>query len=521
MLSSAVLGDLLGVLSRPLVLLGHTFGISALGVYGRGEIMLGASGAFTVLLLGVSIAALTKSEIPAKSFATLLLIDGLAQFPSLLSSSVEGWYTISRTGLFVGPQIIVGLRALSHPHFAEHLCCLRPVLAFYALCLRHMSHNCRGGMSVFLHGSSAVLLLFAIVPASLRRQLARLLEALGKMMSHACSVMYIYFHYILLPWLLSLQGIFQKVLCHPMVVLFQATVINPLFRAVSPWLLPLVTGALAASNAVAIASYIKSASHSWDGVSLCVGQVFCGGAAAVSTAILALHAFSRLRALAGYPLLDPLASSSLSTFLWACSKIVSSPLHAFKRVLRCDFVGRVWQIFVEFAQQSLGFATSHPLAAIPLVLLANGGLFALFYISDTGLSVQAYTIDLAVTLLNKLSGNIAKMQGRSLDEIADSTFVVVVCALVQVATLTTYHHLSLPVITYPHIFSLLSPATTSRHHLSSLAQVATYSAGERILFSVQAAAARGSAGESLTLDELNDLAGAMSDPRQCRRCGFG
>jgi hypothetical protein len=433
-ISSAVFGDLLGVLSRPLVLLGHTFGISALGAYGKGEILLGAAGAFTVLLLGVSIAALTKSEIPAKSFATLLLIDGLAQCPSLLSSSVVGSYTTSRTGLFVGPQIVVGLRALSHPHFAEHLCSLRPVLAFYALCLRHMSDNCRGGMSIFLQGSSAVLLLFATLPASLRRQLARLLEALAKMMSHACSVMYIYFHYILLPWLLSLRGLFQKVLCHPMVVHFQAKVIDPMFRAASPWFLPLATATLAASNTVAIARYVKAAPHSWNGVSLCFGQVLCGGAAAVSAGILALHATSRLHALAGYPLLDPLASSLFSTLLWTCSKIVSSPWHAFKRILHCGLVERVWSIFVEFAQQSLHFASSHPLAAIPLVLLANGGLFALFYISDIGLLVQAYTIDLVVTLLNKLSGNIAEMQVRSLDEIADSTFVVVVCALVQVGS---------------------------------------------------------------------------------------
>eukprot|EP00927_Polykrikos_kofoidii_P085473 TRINITY_DN9309_c0_g1_i1.p1 TRINITY_DN9309_c0_g1~~TRINITY_DN9309_c0_g1_i1.p1 ORF type:complete len:552 (-),score=34.83 TRINITY_DN9309_c0_g1_i1:247-1770(-) len=208
---------------------------------------------------------------------------------------------------------------------------------------------------------------------------------------------------------------------------------------------------------------------------LVFGKIFCTASAALSALILGWHGISRVHRIR-QP--DALRHCALTGFLKYSSDVISSPWRfvraACERLVYPTCV-RVFKSIEKCSNALSKFARDRPIVSIPLILLANALLIWRFA------AVRDAAGRLLGTLRNMCSVALGLQNAAMTGRVTDSGIAVLVIALVQILTFTM-------------VANLLDSVRVVRRERT---------------------------GDTLSLEELNELAIAMADPRQCARCGFG
>ena len=153
------------------------------------------------------------------------------------------------------------------------------------------------------------------------------------------------------------------------------TVIEPAWCTLSPLVLPLATAAVSRSCWTAVASVAASVdvtSRVW--WALVVGYGACGTAAAVSSAVLTVHAAGKL---VGAQRFDPLAPPAVARLLCAFAWLMQTPQAVVRRtcvevwLLLWPPVCHVCRIAWATWTSSLALVLKAPLVGIPLVRSSN------------------------------------------------------------------------------------------------------------------------------------------------------
>ena len=194
-LLSGFASDILGMATRPVVLLGQTgFATGTAESFATGGVLTGLMGTFSVILLAVGVGVTCGSAIPRTLTvlaAAPYLIDGFAQLPQLLfpNGSVPlalaalSHYPASHTG-FPAPLQIAGAlaavaRALNLPEWLTSLRWLpdglmkRLLVLLLAVCLRYSAADLLGGsgpMAQLLMVVAAVNVFYCLTPSALWQQ---------------------------------------------------------------------------------------------------------------------------------------------------------------------------------------------------------------------------------------------------------------------------------------------------------------------------------------------------------------
>lgn len=498
-LPHAFLLDLLGLSTRPLVLLHYLFQLEALRPFTEGALVLGILSTCSLLLIFLSVNALCASPAMEKiirACSVFFLADGLLQAPGVVfcSSATDPWpltYPTTHTGLLVVVEIFFGLELQVKSFFKDYQFLGVQLFRLYAAaCSRFMAARLvpnPGTLRVLLLMVAAYNLYAALVPKRIRDAIGPVVKKVWHSLMHWAGRAASCFHRLLTGRLWSaISKLFWRLLENPWVVELQSRFFGPLWRLLSPWLLPVATATITTSScrAAAESAVTFSASLSPDSATTLLGQAVCGVAAVVSTVILALHAASRLCGLVGRQLLGPLDSQPVAEGLLRLAAGLALPWKMSKRAWR--FAVNALSMFLSGpVATTIDFAVLHPLLALPVLLFTSGLWYYLCFASQHGLlfvaaAASAFGGAVQATFGGAFGGFIVLQQG-SFEQIADSTLVVGLCAV---------------------------------------AQVGTFAMAESILFSVRAVRGRSNNNE-LDSEELNTLANAMRDPRQCGRCAFG
>ena len=188
-LLSGFLSDILGIATRPVVLLGQAgFATGTAESFATGGVLTGLMGTFSAILLAVGVGALCGRAIPrvlTVLAATPYLVDGLAQLPQLLfpgggvpvALAALAHYPTSHTGFPALLQIAGALVCISWVLDVSYLFdWLRPWLRarlsalFLALCLRYSATHLLGGSGAtaqLLMGIAAINMLYCLTPSAL------------------------------------------------------------------------------------------------------------------------------------------------------------------------------------------------------------------------------------------------------------------------------------------------------------------------------------------------------------------
>jgi len=425
--------------------------------------------------------------------AAVWMADGLAQLPgillptsSVLSSQLPAnilsfihSYPVTHTGVFavmiqvrLCPCIVANCNPFDGlPSWLD----IRLWQTLAAVCLRYMSMATvvSGGVASWvLYCISVFLFIMAVVPSFVVKMLEQLAEKLCEYLQYLCEVVYN-----------LLQDIIPKIrACLWRLLVNSCT--RYLYELCQPLWNRLHTLCMPVSMAVVAHSYFKDVAKDFEHpqhltnineLVLLFGKIFCTASATISMLMLGWHGFSRVHR-TQQP--DPLRYWLLTALLKVSSDVISSPWRAVRTVgvwLLENVCVPVFRFIEDCFGALFDFATSRPIFSIPLVLLANVLLIWKF----------AAARDAASRLFGIMrhmgSAALGMQDAVVTGHVTDSGLAVLVIAVVQILTFTMVANL-----------------------LDSVRMVRS----ERT-------------GDALRLEELNDLAVAMADPRQCARCGFG
>lgn len=485
----SLVSDLLGLPTRPLVLASACLPGSCpiLETFARGGLLHGVLGTGSVILVAASVGALfgRNAESLARGAAAIYLLDGLAQLPQLLwpyGPSLQ--YPVSHTGactLMLQLPAALWLTKCS-VHLQKYIG-PRYALLTASITLRYMSAkviSAASPSSVLLYGLAVVCFTIAITPRRLWRAIQMCLMRASKIARAAFSFVY---WTILRIWP-KVQAFVWNVLEHPVMVRIHRLIIAPCWQVMSPLFLPLATVALSYSCLVSLQKDIKSGcfADSFDSVLLSLGRVFCGATAILSSVILTMHAASRIQR-REQP--DPLKRLKVVHGLSMCSDAISCPWGVSRGLLR--------QVFLVASQLGVpalrcfldlvAFSVRAPLVTIPCVLFFNVVVIRSLSLATGTLAVMLETAASHGSFwADLLARAVLELQRQTVShDVTDSTFAMLLVTVTQIGT-------------YANVSGVLGAVRALRSNRT---------------------------GDLLGIEELNELAAAMHDPRQCGRCGFG
>lgn len=477
-----LVSDALGIATRPLVPLSLLLPGEwpTVHVLTSGGIFSGLLGTVSTILTGVSCGALLgKAGLHLlKLAAAVYATDGLLQLAKiLLPSSVA--YPASSTGVFtLFLQLPLATFILSESTVKEigQLCGpARLAMLAGAACLRHVSTQIdpSSGPALGLLAMACVLLVFGLTPQSFWRTMARILRKASKVAIAVGSSVY-----AVVTWLFpKLLHVLQAVLQLPPLVWLYEAIVFPLWQILSPLFLPVATGGIAFASFRSLGTLLNPDPAAVDAARM-LGQFFCGCSAALSSCCLILNYGYRIWPRREQP--DPLRHPWLLKAFMYPAGLVAVPVRALRLLWRL-FMNRLLQpvlaVFVNCIGHLLQFAVNCPIVSIPAVICFNVVLIRSTSTSGTILHVLAQSSPLASSLLRSL----AKLQAVVAEGATDSIFALVLIGVVQATS-----------------FSIIDG-----------------------ILSVLRVIRSPSTGQVLSLEELNEVAAAMDDPRQCGRCGFG
>lgn len=488
----SLFSDLLGLSTRPLVmgssLLPETF--PAFQSFANGGIFRGLMGTGSMILVVASLGVLTRSETLGRGLSSLYLLDSMLQICQFLFPFGEPWaYPASRTGLLT-LMLQLPLSAAGTMQNAAWRKVLiqkhghRLALFAVSVSFRYMSGRLLDPAtpsSTFSYVVACICFTFAVTPQTFWRQMASFIEKLGVLAARAVSFVYGIISY-LAP---LMQDFVWKILEHPMMVRINRLLIAPCWQVVSPLLLPLATSNIFFSCGLSVwNSWNKGiASTHIEGGALFLGQAFIVSTAGLSTLVLAVHATSRMHR-RQQP--DPLQNHALARCLALSSKVSSFPVRWIREVLRFlvmrvlpPVLNRIWSCWVPLFK----CAIHYPVLSIPAVLLANVAILRSLSSASGVLSrLVRETAQQSGALSSLLARYILSLQAAAQEGVAtDSTAAVIFIAVIEV-------------FAYAVVYSMAETLSIIVHERT---------------------------GDAFSVEDLNDLACAMDDPRQCGRCAFG
>jgi hypothetical protein len=501
-----------------------TFGemgvLPALLATGSGALVVGGSGVLLNSCLGNRNldVVLPLFSLPSLAYCA----DGVLQLASVTMNptfdhTALPWYPSSRTGLFTVAQVICGAcfsvlavigerpggvveATLNAP--LHWLNSSRGWAASIAVACRHVA--VRQGpcaTATALHTLGAILLFFAVTPKRLQQTLDDVVERAANAATAVFSAVYAVVQRILPKIIAAIVAVLQ----HPLLLGVYTAVIEPAWCTLSPLALPLATAAVSRSCWAAVSSATVSIdlrSAAWWPIVL--GYAACGTAAAVSSAILAVHAASKV---AGAHRFDPLKSSVAATTLCGFARLIQTP-HVLLRSACWQAMHLLWppvryayRVVLEAYARVTDFVLFEaPIVGIPAVLtvnyyvfsaISNGGVVTTTFDAVTAAvgSAIEWVLQRIVSVVQppQLSGGVAP----SRVGIDDATFALVLIATAQVVAYgVVYGSLRAVVALAP-----LPPAQTNGTPPPP--------------------------NDTLSAADLNSIAETMRDPRQCAACAFG
>ncbi|CAJ1389900.1 unnamed protein product [Effrenium voratum] len=470
--------DALGLAARCLVPLAQGAPGPTINALTSGGIFYGLMGTLTTLLTGVSLGAcLGKNALSvARLAAAAYLFDAAGQLVKIVDPS-SCTYPGSRTGLltlFVQLPLAAWIllpdacQELGH-RFGERL----PLLAG-ALSLRYMALQAvdpQSSAATLLWGGAALFGLFAVTPRSVWKMLRDLCERIGKVLKYACSSIYAVVTYVLPKIIAAVTAVLQ----HPFTLRFYRVIVVPLWTLISPLFLPAATFAIGVSCLRSLAAR-EAAGLDAAQVALLLGQAFSGSAAMLSGFILSLNLWSRCGR-RRQP--DPLRWAPARYMLMVCASITAGPVGLLRRVLssiRRNILMPLTEVFFYIMDSLFRFAVKAPVISIPLVLLFNV-MSVRRFISTSSTVLESVGYVLSQT---RLIGSLLEAAAKMPEGVAtDSTLAVLLISLVQVGA-------------YSMVDGVLAVLRVNR-----------------------------GASHALSIEELNNAAALMDNPRQCGRCGLG
>ena len=210
---------------------------------------------------------------------------------------------------------------------------------------------------------------------------------------------------------------------HPLVRRF----IEPVFRATSPFLLPIATACMGYSTGsaliVGIASGVAFSPHQ---AIILSGQALCSASALLSTAVLGVHAVSRaLR----WPQTDPLRSAIAATALHNAAYLISLPWQCVYHLAQSRFVKAALQEVCCAVERCFQFAQRHPFITPVLVVIGLSGLALTGGLTNWSTRLLQFGSDGARSLV----ATMIKVRQGPLNAAADSTLVLALVAASQIA----------------------------------------------------------------------------------------
>ena len=477
----AVLCDGLGLAVRPFALLVACMpgAWPTLEAMLQGRLLLGLMGTVSALLVGLSLMVLTGDlwRPLGRLIAAAYAVDGLAQLPALLVPGAYP-YPMSHSGL---PAATV--QVLLCPLMALEVARPPPMQRLWllgsAVALRYMSLTlaAAGGAGAWgLYAGACVACTFAVTPRAFWYAMYAL-DTLGRWARYVASSVYAALEYL---WP-RLRDFVKAILQLPLLVGLYRRIVVPVWEALTPWAVPAALVAVAVSCGLGIVGDVRAALAARPAapdpgvVTLALARLYCGSAAAVAAVVLISHAATRL-CRREQP--DPLRCAPLAGSLRVASKTLSLPWLLLRRTVSVmrRFLGPVLDALFKVLEFLWRFAFEMPLLSIPCVIVAN-----VLVIRSLPSISAALAPSLAV--LASVAGAVQGVGEAAAGGTAtDSRLALALIIVVQMAAHATVAGV-----------------------LDAVRQVRT-------------AAARG---HVLGLEELNALAAAMTDPRQCGRCGFG
>eukprot|EP00439_Symbiodinium_sp_Y106_P075463 s923_g14.t6 len=271
--------------------------------------------------------------------------------------------------------------------------------------------------------------------------------------------------------------VLQVVLQLPPLIWLYEAIVFPSWQILSPLFLPVATGSIAFASFRSLVTLLNPDPAPVDAARM-LGQFFCGCSAALSSCCLILNYAYRIWPRREQP--DPLRRPWLLKALMYPAGLVAVPVRAV-RILWRLFMNRLLRpvlvVFMDCIGHLLQFAVKCPIVSIPAVICFNVVLIRSTSTSGTILYVLAQSSPWASKLLRSL----AKFQALVAEGATDSTFALALIGVVQATS-------------FAIIDGILSVLRVIRSP---------------------------STGQVLSLEDLNEVAAAMEDPRQCGRCGFG
>ncbi|CAE7486764.1 unnamed protein product [Symbiodinium natans] len=447
-----------------------------------GGIFSGLLGTVSMLLTGASIGALfgeVAGHFLVKMTAAFFTTDALLQLAKILLPSYVA-YPVSSTGvftLFVQLPYATYLLSQSAVKEVEQLFGgPRLTMLAGAACLRHMSTQVvsdpSSGPALGLRVLACLVLAFGLTPRSFWKMMAKVLREAAKLASAVASSVYAVVTWVWPRILLALQRILQL---PPLVWLYEA-IVYPSWQILSPLFLPLATAGIAFASFRSLAALTPEPAAA--DIIRMLGQAFCGCSAALSSLCLLVNFTCRLWPRHEQP--DPLRRSwFLKAFMYPAS-LVAVPVRAVRLVWHLLMYRVLQPILATFANcvgHLLKFAVKCPILSIPAVIGFNVVLIRSTSTSGAILHVLAQSSPVASGLLHSFQ----TLQAAVVEGATDSTLALVLIGLVQAASFAIIDG----------VLSVLRVVRSPR------------------------------TGVVLSLEELNEVAAAMDDPRQCGRCGFG
>ena len=311
--------------------------------------------------------------------------------------------------------------------------------------------------------------------------MSKCLENAATLAKYVFSSVYIALQYVL-P---TIQEILCAILQHRFLVCVYRAVLLPIYRVVilplwnflSPWFIPLalLTVVLSCGMKLVELDVLAQLLSGLDGGIKVTSILFGGATAAVSFFVLALHGALHL-CRRRQP--DPLALPGMATVLSCWAHAISFPVWLiWKLSTPCVryILSPVRELLVTIFEKLFRCAAEVPWLSIPIVVLFNVTLlYFLPQLLGSGSSRW--------WLIQVIAGPLREMQSAlAAGRVTDSGLALVFIMVVQIGAQDV-------------VASLLDQVREVRSRQT---------------------------GDVLSVEELNAIAGTMTDPRQCCRCGFG
>lgn len=469
----SLFSDVLTFAVRPLAIVCAVFPnqLPTLETMLDGGILYGFLSTISVLLIGLSLASLGVPEPVVRVFFLIYGVDGLAQLPVIVwPAAAEIWhYPVSHTGILVTTvqlkyclPLAMGVKSAPDREIES-----RTWLLSFAIPLRYMSLalvDPHGPSSYILYGMSVILLTFAITPRSFWEFMRTCLEKAVELARYVFSSVYAVLEYIC-P---IIKDTVLAIMQHPLLVGVYQNIISPAWELVSPWFLPLALLLLACSC-------VQSLTQSVAVIPRVLSDLFVAITASASFCILALHSASRM-CRREQP--DPLRLSCLAGSLTYLSQAISFPWWLLCKLwhpIRVWLIQPATRVFFEVLEILARFACQCPFLSIPCVIIFN--VLLIKYLPNVLEACSPLKQPFQFVWQAVLHMQSATIAGNA----TDSGLAIVLIMAVQIA---------------------------AYHAVACALEAVRIVRAERT-------------GHILSLDELNELAVAMDDPRQCARCGFG